>query len=78
MASARDLKSLVPKGTCGLDSHPRHPFMRWESKGAATLLMDVGPTNRRANFPLERRLADRSPERERGAKAPIPTPGLIN
>jgi hypothetical protein len=27
MADARDLKSLVPKGTCGFESRRRHIFM---------------------------------------------------
>ena len=32
LAYARDLKSCVPKGTCGFDSHSRHGLRRAEGR----------------------------------------------
>ena len=50
-------------------------FVRWELKGAATLI-NVGPMDRRANIPWERRVAD--PQRAKGERrAPIPVSSLV-
>ena len=51
---------------------PARLMMRRESKGAATSLMDVGATNRSADIPRERRVADRSERSERRRRFPLP------
>ena len=45
LADARDLKSRVPKGACGSDSHPRHQeFLRLLLFGARHDLADCSKT----------------------------------